>query len=260
MSSQPKPECFATELLTLREWQRPLFLEKVARSLDLEVRDRETKAYEGVLLRRSHRLGGIISIRRGIREPGRRRFTIAHEIGHYTLNHQRIGVCTFSDVHEWMESDVTEEVAANRFATELLLPKGEISQLVSERGVSIKTAEFLKRRFAVSLTTAAKRCVEVAKISCALVIVVNRLVHRYRRSSTWPFGFSTRIPVSKDSFASKLFDGISQTFACGRVKADVWVNIEQVSDFYVELFEDSVYLPSYKTCLSLLTFPDQRRH
>src|ERR1041385_7429858 len=153
MSSQPKPEYFAAELLTLREWQRPLFLENVAQALNLEVRDRETKAYEGLLLRRSDRLGGIISIRRGIREPGRRRFTIAHEIGHYTLNHQRTDLCTYSDINEWTESDVTEEVDANRFATELLLPKDEISLLVAERGVSIKTAEFIKRRFAVSLTT-----------------------------------------------------------------------------------------------------------
>lgn len=258
MSSQLKPEFFAAELLTLGEWKRPLFLENVARALDLEVRDRETKAYEGLLLRRCHRLGGIISIRRGIREPGRRRFTIAHEIGHYTLNHQRTHVCTYSDINGWTESDVTEEVAANRFATELLLPKDEISRLVAERGVSIKTAEFLKRRFAVSLTTAAKRCVEVAKISCALVIVVNRVIHRYHRSCIWPFRFSTRIPVSKDSFAIKLFDGVSQTFARGRVKARVWVDIEEVSDFYTELFEDSVYLPSYKTSLSLLTFPDRR--
>ena len=43
-------------------------------------------SFGGVLIRGTDLMSGRILVRRGIREPGRKRFTIAHEVGHFPLS------------------------------------------------------------------------------------------------------------------------------------------------------------------------------
>jgi hypothetical protein len=58
----------------------------------------------------------------------RKRFTVAHEIGHFLLHRNRIGSYLVED--EWLRSNLStrEEVEANQFAAEALMPKHLISR------------------------------------------------------------------------------------------------------------------------------------
>lgn len=94
-----------------------------------------------------------IDRREAARSPQRKRFTIAHEIGHWVL-HARRGEtpelqkgCTPEDIkEEGASSDVERE--ANEFASELVMPQKLISTLAPACGFNLA---MLAERFEVSV-------------------------------------------------------------------------------------------------------------
>ena len=83
------------------------------------------------------------------RSRGRRRFTIAHEIGHFVLHAARsqeaaTSFCRGSD----LERSDSIEGEANRFAAALLMPEPLLEQEASSYGCNIS---LLAERFAVSV-------------------------------------------------------------------------------------------------------------
>jgi hypothetical protein len=79
----------------------------------------------------------------------RKRFTIAHEIGHFILHRQRLESGELVD-DTMYRSGVTakEETAANRFAADLLMPFSLIRTLIA---AGIRTPETLAAKLQVSL-------------------------------------------------------------------------------------------------------------
>lgn len=83
------------------------------------------------------------------RSPGRRRFTIAHEIGHFVLHAGRsqaaaTSYCRGSD----LERSDSAEGEANRFAAALLMPEPLVEHEATRCGCNIA---LLAERFAVSV-------------------------------------------------------------------------------------------------------------
>lgn len=87
----------------------------------------------------------------------RRRFTVAHEIGHLMLHgRERVnydagsGVVLLRDSHSSDGTDV-KEIEANRFAAELLMPETNVREDIAKQGVidlmsnSKSTQAFIKR-------------------------------------------------------------------------------------------------------------------
>src|ERR1051326_9011305 len=225
MSSRA-PESYASALLTHIRSEPPLPLHTVARALGLEVRGLPCVGFEGVMFRH-RKAGGIIAVRAGTKEYGRHRFTIAHEIGHYILHghESATSLCALKDIRGWDKSN-KKELAANRFAAELLLPKKHIIPILKQRGMSMTTVEFVKEQFQVSLTSAALRCVELSESVCALIISKNDVVEQYRKSKSWPRRYSIRVgtPIPEHSLASTLLNGKSKRIQ-GSVNAVVWLDV-----------------------------------
>jgi len=61
-----------------------IYVRDIAMSLGALVRERELESCEARLVRKGNM--GIISVNRLIPEEGRKRFAIAHEIGHFVLH------------------------------------------------------------------------------------------------------------------------------------------------------------------------------
>jgi hypothetical protein len=81
----------------------------------------------------------------GSGDSGRRRFTIAHEIGHFVLHPER---CRPERGGAVNEAGRREEREADAFAAELLMPEPLVREAVSEHGPD---AGRLAHRFQVSL-------------------------------------------------------------------------------------------------------------
>jgi Zn-dependent peptidase ImmA (M78 family) len=106
-------------------------------------------ALSGLLLTDQERI--YVNAVEAQRSPARRRFTIAHELGHWHLHQAEGGprtrFCRPADVSERKPSGRNIEVEANRFAAALLMPE----QRVRERAPACRfSVPVLAREFGVS--------------------------------------------------------------------------------------------------------------
>src|SRR5260370_38562065 len=64
-------------------------LNELVRVLKLGVFEVHTDSFDGALLCSRNRLSGRILVNAAMREDGRKRFTVAHEIGHFIIHRER---------------------------------------------------------------------------------------------------------------------------------------------------------------------------
>jgi hypothetical protein len=254
VAPSPSPVEVARILLSRLNAKEPVDIESVAGALQLHIRSMRSRAFIGASVRGDDGIGGLIVVDPGIRETGRKRFTIAHEIAHYVLLHNLGGpsVCSHTDVGTWRR-DSRIERAADQFAAELLLPGQAVRSIVGEHGVTLKTAELIKSKFDASLTAAAFRCVELTEEECALVVTVKGVVKYYERSASWNYPILTKRAPAKSTMARKLIDNPIRRELYGIVPARVWARECQNLDLETELWEQSIYQVGYNTILSFLT-------
>lgn len=133
---------------------REVDLKDLAMDRNVFVREGDMKGAEGRLLRKKK--SGIIHIRRGIAPEGRRRFTIAHELGHWEL-HEKYSqfLCNVEDMRDYGRSPL--EVEANHFAAELLMPASHFRAACEKAEPSLNLVESLSAEFETTLTATAIR-------------------------------------------------------------------------------------------------------
>lgn len=104
--------------------------------------------------------GWLIGVNR-YHAPTRQRFTLAHELGHYILHRERIGIGEKIEDKMLLRTEsfgVQVEEEANEFAAELLMPAQEFTALIrSSDGKIDKIAAF----FGVSLAAARYRATKL---------------------------------------------------------------------------------------------------
>jgi Zn-dependent peptidase ImmA (M78 family) len=146
--------------------QPPIVVGALARSLGLEIVKQDADdSISGMLINEGDGKGGIIGVNRA-HHLNRQRFTIAHEIGHFLLQHYQ-GVhfdgantglqINFRDNRSTTGEDIFER-EANLFAAELLMPRKlleadlqRIKHPVSLIDTNDKTLKDLAKRYQVSV-------------------------------------------------------------------------------------------------------------
>lgn len=110
-----------------------------------------------------------------IQNPGRRRFTLAHEVGHFLL-HRRIQK-EFSCSRNMLEDFKTDglELEANQFASQLLLPPNRIRNFESEPW-NIETLRKISETFEVSLQAAGLRMAQISKRPIGFIVSTSDFV------------------------------------------------------------------------------------
>lgn len=102
----------------------------------------------------------------------RTRFSIAHELGHYFLGRHREYLLHTGQSHpsrgEFL-SDRTIETEADAFAAGLLMPSRLLGPLVNAGEMTFVDIEGWARQFRTSITSTARRSVELSHFPCALV-------------------------------------------------------------------------------------------
>jgi hypothetical protein len=249
-----KPEDFACALLSRLEVKQPANLVAIARVIGLRIREVRSIGFDGALIRVPYKPRGIVAVRGTIREIGRKRFTIAHEIGHYILpGHGAASpVCRDDQIVTWAQETTNQEDAANRFASELLLPSEQIEPIVKEKSASIETARFISNQLQTSLTAAALKCVKVADDSCALVVSIDGVVRQYRPSRSWRYLIPTGCKLGHGTLAKYLPDDLNERQKSGVVNARAWAMNKYMLP-NAEIIEDSILLTRYNTVLTILT-------
>lgn len=162
-------ETRAQKLLDRFGVNRPseIVLEDIAYALGIEISYAPLTGADAHLVRVGNKGGITISER--IRERGRQRFAISHEIGHWDLHTGRsqMFLCTAADMRDYQSSP--EEIEANLFASELLMPMRMMLPQHRSAVPSLSVPEEIADRFEVSLTAATLRY--VSKFDLPLMVV-----------------------------------------------------------------------------------------
>jgi len=237
----------AMELRRRLQIKGALRFEYIIKPLRLSVKEVGSDSFDGALVRRSSGVGGRILVNRGIREPGRKRFTTAHEIGHYLLHKDSDNIsCGAKDIANWINVEVNPEHEADEFASELLLPSAEMTVLIGTQWPSLKLVSDLATEFETSLTATIRKYCDVATQSCAGVWVQDSRVGWFSPSPSFPHW----IKVGEELDAG-LFDCNTPIEEMVEVRASEWIPAFS-DEKEVTLLQGCVRMPTYKGCLVLL--------
>lgn len=126
----------ALEIHTLYKLKFPVNLESLCHELNLKLQYLPMEdVVSGMIVMHSGQ--GDIVVNK-LQHPNRQRFTISHEIGHFILHSGKQSEYVDKLTrhrHAGTYEQPTEEVEANQFAAELLMPRFEIEKLVDEREI-----------------------------------------------------------------------------------------------------------------------------
>ena len=116
------------------------------------------------------RMRGIASINATIPEHGRKRFALAHELGHFELHrhHTPDWNCKENDFLRFRGTQV-QEIEANVFAAELLMPERIFHDACCGMSPGFDNIGNLSAAFNTSISSTAFRYAEVGNHPCALL-------------------------------------------------------------------------------------------
>ena len=227
---------------------------EVAAQLKLELNEVEVDGFDGALIRAEGVSFGAIAVRRGILEEGRKNFTIAHEIGHYVLpGHDKCDeVCLDTDVGNWSDSGKQLEREADEFAAELLIPTSYARPRFSEPPPSLQTISAVAKDCRASLSATAWRYCDLAPYACAIVWSKESRIAWSRASGEFDFFIEWGKYLEKGTFARALFEGNkTESDSPSPVPAGLWLDSRRLTEG-AEIWEQSIFLGSYRSVLSLL--------
>jgi len=195
------------------------------------------------------RTGKRATIRVSIHEPYpyRKRFSIAHELGHFVLNHGLLLrlMCSDRDLTDWYRPG--QEKEANAFAAELILPRVLVEKQSDVAEVTLNPVRQMSEDFRASLTASAIRFVRFCPEMCAVVFSRDgRVEWSFRSREWWPF--IRRDALDRRTLASDFFVGKPLPAEPEEVVADAWLERRGPR----ELIEHSMALPNLRAVLTLL--------
>jgi len=195
----------------------------------------------------------------------RTRFSIAHELGHYFLDAHRAFLRRTGKSHpsrgEFL-SDRTIETEADAFGAGLLMPANLLAPMVNEAEMSFADIERWAGEFNTSVTSTARRAVELSHFPCALIGVrEGRVAFSFHsramiEGGCYPRPRGSALPPEAQAkwqaFAGGcLLDNQGQAFA--RAWCQTYDNDRAAEAPVYEYYHG---VPSMRTLLVLLTIPE----
>ena len=146
-----------------------------------------------------------------------------------------------------------QEVEANEFAGELLMPTQVLARLLSGREPSFALVELLAKEFSTSLTATAYRFVEITGHACAVVWSERGTTKWFRRSEEFAHWVRLREHLDERTFAADCFRGERVPDSPETVPASAWLKGRLPDD--AKVLEETRCVPSYSGALTLLWLP-----
>lgn len=232
-------------------------IEDVIQSKNIIIKQESIDGAEGRILMNQN--SGIITIDSDIDIPAKKRFILAHELGHFELHRgQHSG---FNDTdetlnHWYKHSLIEEEIDANTFAAEYLMPTELFIQECKGKIFNHKVIEHLASHFQVSKTAAILRFVEKGNHPVFVVCCQNSKMKWFKRSQDFYHYslFESNLPPPSGTVAQEVFQKGISYFGDEKTqtiwKSDWFKMRETESDS--EFFEYCLFVPSYNYMLSVI--------
>ena len=227
-------------------------IEVLAHAMKIEVREGGLEMADAWIIRRKNGKG-ILRVNDNVRSRARRRFSIAHELGHWEMhpNLAQGRYCTEADLTDYHRSP--EEIEANTFAACLLMPRSLIRERISSVDPSFAVIDRVAQEFGTSRTAAARRLVEVTKHRVTLVSSSGGRVNWSLKSASAQFHGLHDRSLPKASVTSRVIADRTGIPTLEAVQPHIWLRNNPVWNPQ-ELFEDVRYSERLDTALTLLWF------
>ncbi|MCU4119123.1 ImmA/IrrE family metallo-endopeptidase [Variovorax sp. N23] len=196
-------------------------LEVIAFEAGLEVRDRALTGCEASLVGYGDK--GIVTVTTGV-SPERRRFSIAHEIGHWEQHRGQSFSCRIEE-RALDKAAKSKEREADDYASTLMMPTGLFKEAIqmNKGSVSLSLVSKLAATFRSSFPAAAIRYVELSGEPVVLVFTGVGNARRWTsRSRRVPEHLWIKTGIDGDSFASDLVHATELTKRQGKMPAEAW--------------------------------------
>lgn len=226
-------------------------LPQVLTEIGLELIFLEADSYEGALLRIKGVPRGFVVVNSKIQEESRKRFTIAHECGHFLLPAQQdlSAPCSKNAIENWDEELHRPELDANRFAAEILMPRDFVAPHLKVEP-SLDSMKSIAEICSTSLTASGFRLIELTSFPAAIVWSQNNRVRWYKASAEF-VRWVRKGELDGATFAADCFKGRNVPQKLESVAASAWL-FERGLKSEARIWEHSVSLPNYGAVLSLL--------
>jgi len=239
----------------------PTPLEQLAELAGIEsINELSTDGFEGMLITNAEKSRGAIFVKAGVMSR-RRRFTIAHELGHFLLpwHRQERFSCKSTDIRintdkaseeVWSQQQI--EVEANRFASELLMPQVEVERILDDQDVpELIDLVDLSEMFDVSVEAVVHRYKILSPYPLAFVFSYNNVVRYWVKSTSMPYSLKVRkdqpLPLRSPSRLAGEYISDWDTVA-----AHVWLEVHAALSLPRQVMEQTLYQSAgYK--LTMLT-------
>jgi Zn-dependent peptidase ImmA (M78 family) len=259
---EPKPSKVLAAGAAIKLWKlyrfpsaRELIIEDLALALGVIVIEDRLDTAEARLVRKGPR--GLIRVNQAIPERGRKRFAVAHELGHWILhrNISQINACTDADMIVRYKASAPE-VEASSFAAELLMPQAAFTPHLRRVHPSFQLISKLATEFDTSLTATAIRCVEVTDDYWAVVASEGGKIRWWRGSERFEerFWIDTGSALAAGTVAGSLFRGKAAPSVPEEVRSSDWVDCKEGYRHEV-LIEEVFPIRNRDQILSLLYLP-----
>ncbi len=189
----------------------------------------------------------------------RRRFSIAHELGHLEM-HRGTGLlmnCTKRDIQDKPDNtNINTEKEANQFASAFLMPARFVERPFTDNEPSFDIISDWSTKLDTSLTATAFRFMRFTPEPIAVVYCVRGVIQYFQSSieftelGVFP---DVKNPVGTNTDARILFQGGNVKNQWRTVRASEWFRENKSAfDRTDEIKEWSIRMPSYDAVLSLL--------
>ena len=229
-------------------------IELIAAHFGVLVQEDDLSSYEARIVRCGN--SAIVTVDRQIAEVGRKRFAIAHELGHFLLHAdtRQLALCDEGDLRSWRERVRPEETEANAFGAELLMPGSMVTPRARGQEPSFSLISRLAGDFQTSLTACAIQFVKYTPEPC--VLVASHDLKRSWCSANERFREDFRLRHGETihpytSCACDLHNAGERSMRASDVPAGAWLDGYD-PDGKESVTEDGIVLGSYGLTLSLI--------
>lgn len=192
-------------------------------------------------------------------DPHRRRFSIAHELGHLEMHRGKnlMKSCTTIDIQESTNTSINSaEHEANQFASAFLIPERFVKIPFSKSEPSFDVINDWATKLRTSITSTSLRFTQFTCEPIAVIYSFRGTIKYFRSSSEFEdLGVFPKVNsfVGVCTGASKLFSGQKIPQRWQEVRASQWFrNDENAFDRNDTIREWSIGMPNFEAVLSLL--------
>lgn len=198
----------------------------------------------------------IITINSGIKYTGKKRFTLAHELGHFELH--RLNNTYLEDNALTLDyfKEGGQEFEANQFATELLMPRSAYAEYTYGKIFSPDLLRNIAEYFQTSITSATFRYLELGQHPIFLFYCRDKKLVYWKSSPNYYRKVKeiTKLAPPSDSVAMEFFnDGIiyKKEESAQEIVKSTWFETNEY-DSNDEYFEFAIVTKDYNTVLSVV--------